>query len=53
MDLGYFYSAESLQFAFFRIPKLLFTEQYSVLSTDAKLLYGLVLDRMELSSSNG
>ncbi len=40
--------------AFFRIPKLLITEPYfRLLSTDAKLLYGLMLDRMSLSMRNG
>ena len=40
--------------AFFRIPKLLITEPYfRRLSTDAKLLYGLMLDRMSLSMKNG
>lgn len=42
------------QYAFFRIPKLLITEPYfRRLSTDAKLLYGLMLDRMSLSMRNG
>ena len=39
---------------FFRIPKLLLTdERFAEVSTDAKLLYGLLLDRMELSYRNG
>ena len=42
------------QYAFFRIPKLLISEPYfRRLSTDAKLLYGLLLDRMGLSVRNG
>ena len=49
----YFYEEESEQFAFYRIPKALFTEEiFSPLSTDAKLLYGLMLDRMTLSRRN-
>ena len=49
----YFYEEESEQFAFYRIPKALFTDEMFVsLSTDAKLLYGLMLDRMSLSRRN-
>ena len=52
--MEYFYGQEADQFAFFRIPKALFTDPaYHDLSTDAKLLYGLMLDRMELSRHNG
>ncbi|MDL2327282.1 replication initiator protein A [Ruminococcaceae bacterium OttesenSCG-928-A11] len=51
--LDYFYFQEANQFAFFRIPKLLFTDiRFSSISTDAKLLYGLMLDRMSLSIMN-
>lgn len=50
----YFSGDQSLQFAFYRIPKLLFTDKrFFGLSTDAKLLYGLLLDRMSLSVKNG
>lgn len=53
MRFDYFYEEESEQFAFYRIPKELFTEDYfSSLSTDAKLLYGLMIDRMTLSRRN-
>ena len=42
------------QYAFFRIPKLLITDsRFDGVSSDAKLLYGLLLDRMELSYRNG
>lgn len=45
---------ESEQYAFYRVPKLLFTtERFWNLSTDAKMLYGLLLDRMALSQKNG
>ena len=38
---------ESEQYAFYRVPKLLFTsDRFWNLSTDAKMLYGLLLDRM-------
>ena len=45
---------ESEQYAFYRVPKLLFTSgRFWNLSTDAKMLYGLFLDRMALSQRNG
>lgn len=50
----YYYGPESEQFAFYRIPKVLFeAERVRDISTDAKLLYGLMLDRMQLSAKNG
>lgn len=53
-DFEYFRAEESDQFSFFRIPKALFTEkEFSTLSTDAKLLYGVLLDRISLSKKNG
>lgn len=49
----YFTLNESKQFAFYRVPKALFTEEkYQLISTDAKMLYGLLLDRMHLSAKN-
>ena len=43
-----------LQYVFYRIPKALFTdEQYRTVSTDARVLYGLMLDRLALSERNG
>ena len=49
-DFEYFRAEESDQFSFFRIPKALFTEkEFQSLSTDAKLLYGILLDRISLS----
>lgn len=54
MIFDYFYTEQSDQFAFYRIPKVLITEEYfQKLSTDAKLLYGLLLDRVSLSASSG
>lgn len=38
---------------FFKMPKVLFTDEYKDLSAEAKLLYGLMLDRMNLSAING
>jgi len=50
----YFYGSQSDQFAFYRIPKVLFTApRFKTLSTDAKALYGILLDRMNLSAKNG
>jgi hypothetical protein len=48
------YGGEAEQYTFYRIPKLLFTDpQLKKLTTDAKVLYGLMLDRMSLSLKNG
>ena len=53
-DFEYFRAEESDQFSFFRIQKALFTEkEFASLSTDAKLLYGILLDRISLSKKNG
>lgn len=50
----YFFGDESSQFSFFRIPRQLIKgSQFKQLSTDAKLLYGILLDRMGLSARNG
>ena len=50
----YFFGDESSQFSFFRIPRQLITNpQFKRVSTDAKLLYGMLLDRMGLSARNG
>lgn len=53
VTFDYFHGYESEQFAFYRIPKVLFTDDYfRNLSSDAKVLYGLMLDRMALSMKN-
>ena len=53
MTFNYFYGTEADQFSFYRIPKALFTDRYfKDLSSDAKILYGLMLDRMSLSIKN-
>ena len=50
----YFYGDESEQFVFFKIPRQLITDpKFKHVSTDAKLLYGMLLDRMSLSAKNG
>lgn len=53
MNFKYFYGTEADQFSFYRIPKALFTNEcFKDLSSDAKILYGLMLDRMSLSIKN-
>ena len=53
MQYEYFYGAQAEQFSFYRIPKALFTEpNFRELSTDAKVQYGILLDRMSLSLKN-
>lgn len=53
LTFEYFYGNEAEQFTFFRIPKVLFSDKrFRNMSTDAKLLYGLMLDRMGLSMKN-
>ena len=54
MTLDYFYGQAGELFSFYRIPKALFQEpRFKDLSTDAKTLYGILLDRMSLSARNG
>lgn len=53
ITLSYFYGREAEQYSFYKIPKLLFTEEYfKKISVEAKVLYGLMLDRMSLSMKN-
>lgn len=53
MGFDYFYGPQAEQFAFFRIPKVLFTDaRFQDVSTDAKVLYGMMLDRVSLSVKN-
>lgn len=50
----YYYGDEAEQYVFYRIPKMLFIdERFKGLSAEAKILYGLMLDRMGLSIKNG
>lgn len=54
LELDYYYGIESEQFSFYRVPRILIKdERFKRLSSDAKLLYGLMLDRMSLSMKNG
>ena len=50
----YFYGAQADQFSFIRIPTVLFSqEQFKSISPEAKVLYGILLKRMDLSAKNG
>lgn len=53
-EFDFYYGAESEQFSFVRVPRVLFTdkEHFGSLSNDAKLLYGFLLERMSLSRRN-
>lgn len=53
VSFHYFYGSQADQYSFYRIPKALFQDEYfRCLSSDAKILYGLMLDRMSLSIKN-
>ena len=53
MQFEYFYGSEGEQFSFYRIPKILFKDDaFKGISAEAKILYGLMLDRMSLSVKN-
>ena len=53
LNLDYFYGIQADQFEYYRIPKLLITDKrYNGISSDAKILYGVLLDRMSLSLKN-
>lgn len=54
LQFRYYDKDQSDQFSFYRIPKALFTDaRFRGLSAEAKILYGLMLDRMSLSRKNG
>lgn len=51
---NYFTSGQAELFSFYRLPKILFTNpKFCGISAEAKILYGLLLDRMSLSAKNG
>ena len=53
MQFDYFYPEESENYVFYRTPKVLCTDKrFRGLSSDAKLLYGILLDRIQLSKKN-
>lgn len=52
-EYPFHYGYEADSYTFYRVPKVLFTDpEFRALSTDARLLYGLLLDRMQLSVRN-
>ena len=54
MNFDYFYGEQSEQYAFYRTPKVFYTdERFRGLSSDAKTVYGILLDRVSLSAKNG
>ena len=54
LNLDYYYGNEAEQYSFYRVPKTLLTDpRYKGVSIEAKVLYGLLLDRMGLSVKNG
>lgn len=54
MNYEYFYGSQAESYSFIRVPRLLMKgKEFRELSTDAKLLYSLLLDRMSLSMRNG
>lgn len=54
INFDYYYGIEAEQFSFYRVPRLLIKdERFKGLSSDAKFIYGLMLDRMSLSMKNG
>ena len=53
MEFNYYYGTQADQFTFIKIPKLLITDEiFDELSLPAKVLYGILLDRMSLSMKN-
>ena len=53
IQFDYYRGMEAEQYSFYRVPKILFTAEYfKELSCEAKILYGLLLDRMSLSMKN-
>ena len=53
IQFDYFTGMEAEQYSFYRVPKVLFTEPcFKALSCEAKVLYGLMLDRMSMSIKN-
>lgn len=54
MTFDYFYGSQAERYSFYRVPRALIKDRrFKGLSSDAKLLYGLMLDRLALSMKNG
>jgi len=53
MELSYYYKHEAEKYSFIRIPKMMMTEElFASLSLQAKILYGLLLDRLGTARKN-
>ena len=53
LELDYFYGMQAEMFSFLRIPKFLIKDgRFEKMSNEAKILFGLLLDRMSLSMKN-
>lgn len=53
MRFAYYKRSEAEQFSFIRIPKAMMTEEiFSPLSSQVKILYGMLLDRMGSAVKN-
>ena len=54
MEFNYYYGNQADQFSFIRIPRVLLVDSlFEPLTIQAKLLYGVLLDRMGVSMRNG
>lgn len=54
MEFNYYYGNQADQFSFIRIPRVLLVDPlFESLTIQAKLLYGVLLDRMGISMRNG
>lgn len=53
MEFDYFYGQEAQLFSFYKVPKVLYTEEcFADMTSNAKILYSILLDRMNLSAKN-
>ena len=53
MDFKYMYGKQADQYSFIHIPKMLVTEKiFTGITIHAKVLYGLLLDRMGMAVKN-
>lgn len=53
MKFDFFRGNECEQYLFYRVPQVLFTDdEFRYISSEAKLLYGFLLDRTALSAKN-
>lgn len=53
VNFNYYYGNDAELYSFYRIPRILLVDEaYAELSTDAKILYGIIIDRMGMSQKN-